>query len=496
MTGDAVLALDLGTGGCKATLWSADAVCLADAVVPYPTSHPAPGRNEQRTSDWWQAVVTAVRRLAEAVPDTAGRVAAVGLSGQSLGVVQVGAAHETLRDATPIWSDIRATAQAEELFRTVDERSWYEHTGNGFTPALYPLVKAAWLRQDDPAAWARTRYLLGSKDWLNLRLTGEIGTDVSYASGSGALDIRAGRYDVDLLAAAGLDPGLLPEPRPSTDVLGGLSPAAAGELGLRAGTTVVLGAVDNACMALGSLTWTDGAIYAALGSSSWITVSASQPLVEWSARPYVFRHAVEGQFLSALSTFSSGTSLEWLRELVAPDLTSAEFIGLGAAAASRTDGPVFLPMLAGGTPLEGGAGARGAVVGLDLATGRADLARAALEGIAFALRRSLDRMRELSGTSADVLLTGGGSRHDGWNQIYADILGVPLVRTTVDQQAATLGAAAIAFVGSGLWSSFEPVDAAHVSVAEYVPQPSAAEHYARLRARFDALVADLAPRGS
>ncbi len=485
-----VLALDLGTGGCKASLWSVEGDCVAETVRAYPTSHPAPGRNEQLTSDWEAAVIASSRSLLEQAPDA--RVIGLALSGQSLGVVQVDGAGSVVRDATPIWSDARGAASAERMFSQVSEVDWYLRTGNGFGAALYPLFKLGALRDEDPEGFGRTRAVLGSKDWINFRLTGELATDHSYASGSGAYSLDSGGYDDELLAAAGVDRGLLPEPVESTHRIGGLTPDAASRLGLQPGTPVFAGAVDNACMALGSLGLEEGAIYAALGSSSWMTVTTAEPVLDVVARPYVFRHAIPELHISALSTFSSGTSFDWLRGLVAPSSSTGEFIDLGLGSMPGAGGTLFLPMLAGGTPLEGGPLARGSLLGLDLGTGASALSRAALEGIAFALRRSLDRIRLLSGSDRELLVSGGGAQHDGWNQLYADVLGTTLVRTAVDQQAATLGAATIAFVGLGAWS-WADAASPHRELARYTASRDAPATYDPIRARFDRAVEDLVP---
>lgn len=251
------------------------------------------------------------------------------------------------------------------------------------------------------------------------------------------------------------------------------------------------GAVDNAAMALGSRGTAEGRLYAALGSSSWMTVTSARPVLDETARPYVFRHAVPGLHISALSTFSSGTSLTWLRDRLAPGTDLGDLVDLALTAPRGAGGALFLPMLAGGTPLEGGPDARGALVGIELGHDTATLVRAALEGIAFALRRSLDRIRALSGASGDLLVSGGGARHDGWNALYADVLGTPLVRTSVDQQAATLGAAAIAFVGLGLWT-YQDAERPHHRTARYEPGPDAPA-YEPIRERFDRVVDALAP---
>ena len=486
---DLVLALDLGTGGCKSSLWSAEGECVAEAVADYPTSHPGAGLNEQRPQDWWDAVVSSTRALLAEGSTRGEQVAGVAISGHSLGAVLLDRSGRPVLETTPIWSDTRAVREAEEYFSRVDQEQWYATTGNGFSPALYPVFKAMWFRRHEPEAWARTRRVVGSKDYVNLLLTGVLVTDPSYASGSGCFDLRTGRYDLDLLAAADLDAGLLPEVGTSTDVVGGLTAAAAEALGLPAGLPVVSGGVDNACMALGSRGGAPGRVYASLGSSSWVTVTAEEPVVDLRARPFVFAHVVPGLFISALSTFSTGTTLTWLRDLVAPSSSIADLLDEGCTAPPGARGLLFLPMLAGGTPLEGGTEVRGALHGLDLSHRRADVVRAAMEGISASLVRSRNLMASLTPLSEELLISGGGSQHAGWNQISANLFGVPLVRTAVDQQAAALGAAATAFVGLGLWEDFTPVDRPHRPVERYEPVSASTEQYAGVRRRFDAAVA-------
>lgn len=488
-----VLAFDLGTGGCKSSLWSEAGECIGESVVPYPTLHPAPGRAEQRLDDWWDAVARSSRHLLDAHSGARETVAGIALSGQSLGMVLLDAEGRPLEGTTPIWSDARGADAADEVFSRVAESDWYLRTGNGFPPGLYPLFKAAWYRRERPEVWSRVRHVLGSKDWINQRLTGEIATDHSYASGSGAYSLAGGGYDPKLLDAGGLDAALLPEPRESADRVGSLLDEAAKALGLRPGIPVFTGAVDNACMALGSLGTREGRIYAALGSSSWMTVTTARPILDVESRPYVFRHAIPGLHISALSTFSSGTSFDWLRSLLAGDASVPDVIALAENVERGAGGVLFLPMLAGGTPLEGGPAARGAFTGLHLATGQAELVRASLEGIAFALRRSLERMRILSGSSEELVISGGGSRSPLWNRIYADVLDTTLVRTSVDQQAATLGAAAIAFVGLGAWR-FDDAERPHTVLERIDPDPAAVREYDTIRAAFDDAVAALNPR--
>ncbi|MCB1497363.1 MAG: FGGY-family carbohydrate kinase [Bauldia sp.] len=484
-----VAAFDLGTGGIKGGIFDAGGICLAEHVVPYQTLFPAPSRHEQRPQDWWQAFLDCLRALLARPEVDALQIAAIALSGHSLGCIPLDEDGALLQDAVPIWSDGRAAAQADAFFTRFDRVDWYQMTGNGFPAPLYTLFKIMWLRDEAPEVFARIRTVIGTKDYLNLRLTGRIATDVSYASGSGCFDLRAGRYSDEILAAAGIDPTLLPPVIASTEAVGALRAEIRDEFGLASDVKVVAGGVDNSCMALGAATFAEGDIFSSMGSSSWLTVSSARPLLDDDVHSYAFAHVVPGQFISATSIFSSGTSMGWIRDRLMPD------IGEEAAASGRNAyeamiergltsppgarGLLFVPTLAGGTALEGGPSVRGAFVGLDLQHERADIIRAGLEGIALGLRVALDELRRMTAVSDEIIAVGGGAQSTAWRQIFADIFDCTILKTGVDQEAAALGAAALALVGIGLWKDFETVRALHVPEGRSRPRP-------RNRAVYDA----------
>ncbi len=481
---DLVLACDLGTGGLKGSVFAPDGSVLAQAMGQYRTLYPGDARHEQRPDDWWQALVSATRALlegGEAAGFAARDIRAISLSGHSLGCVPVDAQGGLLQDSTPIWSDGRAQREAEGFFGGFDENARYMRTGNGFPAPLYTLFKILWLRENLPDVFARTRRILGTKDYLNFRMTGRMATDPSYASGSGAYDLMAGRYDAEILAAAGLDPSLLPEILPSASVVGGLSDPAARELGLQPGTAVIAGGVDNSCMALGARTFRDGDLFSSMGSSSWLTISASRPVLDARVRSYAFAHLAEGQFISATSIFSSGTTMDWVRAMLGPqgaELSHAAMEALANASPPGAHGLLMLPALGGGTSLEGGAEVRGGYLGLSLRHDRGDLLRAAYEGVAYGLRAALDELRRMTPIGGSLVAVGGGARSAFWRQILADILDIEVVKTSVDQEAATLGAAAIAFRALEIWPDFEPVRAIHRPVSTHAPRAANRAAYA------------------
>jgi len=489
-----IVAYDLGTGGAKASLYGEDGTCVRSAFLPYDTHYPAGGWHEQRPMDWWDAVVRATRQLLEG--QDAAAIEGIAISGQSLGVVPVDDRGALLREHTPIWSDTRAGAQTREFFSRVDPQRWYMTTGNGFPAECYAVFKAMWYRDQEPDMFRKVRWLLGSKDFVNLRLTGRAATDFSYASGSGAYDLRRWAYDEEFIAATGLPRRIFPEVLPSTTILGGLTAEAAGLLGLRPGLQVACGGVDNSCMALGAKNVADGRVYTSLGSSSWIAVSSREPVLDPARKPYVFTHVVPGLFTSAVSIFAGGSSFRWARDVLL-GLKAADgrdpYEAMNEMAARAPIGAhrlLFNPSLAGGSSQEPSPNIRGGFFGLDLRHTRDDLVRAVMEGVALNLGAVLSILRGYVRLDEEMLLVGGGSRSALWRQIFADVYGMRVVKTGVDQDAGSLGAAAVAAVGVGLWKDFSRVDAAHVVEAVHEPRPEAVKAYARLMPVFERIRRD------
>jgi len=493
--GPLILACDLGTGGNKASLYHANGACLAEIFMPYPTCYPRPGFHEQRPTDWWEAVVQSIRKLIDVAGVHPGEVSCLGVSGHSLGVVPLDKTGNLLRNTTPIWSDSRAAAQAAAFFERYPQQDWYMLTGNGFPPALYPLFKIMWYARHEPEMFAQVDRIIGTKDYVNYRLTGVIASDNSYASGSGVYDLLGRGYADELLSASGLSPRIFPEIHASTEVLGELLPQAAFELGLPHSVKVVAGGVDNSCMALGARCFKEGRAYNSLGSSSWITVSSAQPLLNLHSHPYVFAHVLPGQYISSVSVFSAGTSFRWVRDQLCPDLADAAraqgadpydwMADLASQAEPGCRGLLFNPSLGGGSSHDPSLDMRGGYIGLDLSHTRAELVRAAMEGAALELRTALDELRrskmvrpEMLGD--EILVVGGGSRSPLWRRIYADVLNLTVIKSTIDQQAAALGAAALAAVGAGLWLDFEIIDRLHHIEDITTPDPEANAVYESL----------------
>jgi xylulokinase len=320
---------------------------------------------------------------------------------------------------------------------------------------------------------------LGSKDYINYRLTGRYATDHSYASGFGAYSLKERNYIGDYLSIAGISRWILPDPVRSTEYIGNLCNEAAAELALTQCVRVYCGGVDNSCMALGALNIGEGRHYMSLGSSAWIAISSTTFLVDTTIRPFVFSHVLPDMYTSATSIFSAGSSLRWFRDTMAEVtvITGAHsdidpYVLIDEAAKASPVGSrnvIFNPTLAGSPAASEYPHMKGAFLHLDLSISFPDIARAVLEGIAFELFDMYQKLQKLTKLSGNLVIVGGGSKSDFWMQMFADVFGIPVSRLNIDQDAAALGAAAIAAVGSGLWNNFDRLSTVIREIKIFMP---------------------------
>lgn len=493
-----IIAYDLGTGGVKAALYDEALKAVSKSFIEYPIYFPSDGFHEQRPGDWWNGIKESTLSLISRTGIDTDLIGAVSISGQSLTGIPVDSAGRCLQESVPIWTDQRAKAEAQEFFSVVDQKHWYETTGNGFPAYLYTIFKMMWLKKHFPDIYSQTAYFLGSKDFINFRMTGNIMTDYSYASGTGGYNLRSGRYEKAFWDAAGLDMDKLPPIVSSDTCVGTLLTDAARQLSLSEKTKVFCGGVDNACMALGATGVTDGAAYVSLGSSSWIPVTSSAPVIDYATKPYVFAHIDESMYTSAYSIFAGGSSLRWARDTLFSDFNEnayARIDRLAMQSPAGSNGVLFNPTLAGGTSQDKSENIKGGFAGITLSTTRSDLARSVLEGIALNLRQSLTLLKKRVPVSETIQFCGGGSRSRVWLQLFADIFNCRVVKTNIDQDTASLGAAAIAAKGCRLISSYDVIKTLHHIETECVPDQEAVRIYDGIFSNFQSLSDYLADFG-
>ena len=489
-----ILAHDLGTTGNKATLFDTAGNAIATAFKAYETAYPRPNWAEQDPADWWRAVRDSTRELLSARSVAPGDIAVVSFSGMMNGALAVDAAGEPLRSAI-IWADQRATAEAAFLAERCGFAEVYRRTGHR-AGASYTAAKVLWIQRHQPELYAHAHQFLQAKDYAAYKLSGVFATDYSDASGTNLFDLERRDWAVDIIEAVGLDAQKLPPAYPSSTVIGKVPPQAADETGLLAGTPVVIGGGDGACATVGAGSVSPGEAYNYIGSSSWIAVTSEQPLYDPWMRTFTFAHLDPKLYFPTGTMQCAGGSFDWLERLLRGDGDAPLYEELSAAAAGVEPGArglLFLPYLIGERSPHWNPLARGAFVGLTMSHGRAEVARAVLEGVALNLKMILDAFLEQGAEIQAMRLIGGGARSALWRQILADVYGLPILRPALLAEATSLGAAIAGGVGVGLFPDFSVThEIVQVEEGER-PQPAAQARYAELYPLFQETYRALEP---
>ncbi len=482
-----LIGADIGSQSVKAVLLDPDGRTIGSAGHGCTMSHPASGWAEQDPAGWTRCLTLAVRELMSSTGVRPSQVTHLGLAAQVDGVVAVDAKLRPLRPAI-IWLDRRATGQAAELAGQLGTDRIFGTTGLN-CDASHIAPKLMWLRDNEPALFRQARsfppvggYLLG---WL----TGVLAQDHANASSTLLYDVRTGQWDNGMLQAAGLDPGQQPEIRPSAQVAGTLTAAAAAELGLTADCAVVTGTGDEHAACIGAGAITPGLVADVTGTAEPVAVTAPSPVFDAERVVETHAHAITGLLLVENPGFVSGGCTLWCaRAILGTD--QAGLFAQAAAAPAGADGVLFLPAISGATVPRWNDRMRGVFAGLGMNHDRSHLARAVLEGCAFALNDVLGRLAALGLGGSEIRVVGGGARSDLWLQIKADVTG-RTIQPVLAGEPTALGAAVLAGLAAGTFADAADAVARTVAVAPRAYQPDErtrgvyVERYAQYRALYD-----------
>ena len=483
-----IISHDLGTTGDKATLIDATGRVVAACTAAYGTDFGPRGKAEQDAEAWWDALCRATRDLIGQQNLDPGRIEAVSFSGQMMGALLLDGAGAPVRPAI-IWADTRSTAQAAQLVARVGMERGYAITGHRLNPT-YSLSKIMWVREHEPEIFDRARIVLNAKDFAAYRLTGVLATDPSDASSTNAFDQGNGDWSDELLAAAGLPRALFPEIVASTQVIGQVTAAAAAATGLTAGTPVVMGGGDGPMGALGAgIIDAPSGAYAYLGSSSWVSVAASAPLLDPQMRSMTFNHVIPGQYVPTATMQAGGASLEWVVDTLVPDHDRPDrFATLldSAAQVIRQRGRALLP-----APPPGGEIAvlePGRARGLRRPrptprSGPPHPCRSGRRRVQPPHRAAGDH-RERHRHHAQSTRSAGPPTPTLFLQMLADVWGVPVTRRNLVDEATAVGAAVVAGVGVGIFDDFDVARRFSAEVSTHTPDPGRHAGYGPAYAQF------------
>ncbi len=477
------LGLDLGTSACKAIAVDGAGQVVARATAAYPLSTPRPGWAEQDPADWEHAADQVMRALTAALPEGS-EVRGIGLSGQMHGLVALDADDRVLRPAI-LWCDNRTARECERITGQVGGlAALLGLTSNRMLPG-FTGGKIAWLQRHEPEIHARMRRFLLPKDSIRLLMTGEYATDVSDASGTGLFDVRERCWSPTMLRTVGLDSGQVPHAVESHQPTGGLRAAIAERWKLPVGLPVVGGGGDSVIQTTSMGVIDPGLVGVTIGTAGLAGGSADRCPENADGLLQVSCGNAPGRWHVMGVTLNGGGSLRWLRDALRPLGVAcvpefATLMSLAEAVPPGAGGLAFLPYLLGERCPDVAPDARGAFVGLAQGHDLGHLVRALLEGVLLNLRSILQLM-EHSGLAFDaVRVSGGATASPLWLQLLADVIGREVATVTGAAEGGAYGAALLAGVGTGHWSSLEQALGVIAETGRTRPRPDATRVYDRL----------------
>lgn len=440
MSGELLLGIDFGTGGCKVTLIDSSGTVVDSRSGEYPTSHPRPGWAEQNPADWFKVMRQTLRQLPRLR-----EVKSVAMDSYTHGAVLLDDNMKVIRP-TIVWTDQRGAAECAVLRDSHSDLIF--KTAYQMPAPTWTLPQMLWLRNNEPDNYKRIKRILFVKDYIRFLLTGEMACDFIEAQGTLFWDMKAGCWSEKLCALADIPLSALPRTGKPTDIAGAITAAAAADTGLPEGIPVVMGASDSAVEAYSAGAVEPGLCVLKLATAGNVNVMTSEP------RPHphtlTYSHVIPGMWYTVTATNAAAVCQRWYRDQIRGGSDTYERMNEEAAKSPPgANGVMFHPYLMGERSPYWDPDLRGSFTGLSMSSGHCDLSRALLEGVAFSLRDCHRTIEEMGLNVRGHLLIGGGSKSSLWSQIVCDVFDAPLeIPACCD---ASFGSALLAGVGAGVW---------------------------------------------
>lgn len=447
---NALMGIDLGTSGVKTVVMREDGRHIAAACQAYSIDVRETGYAEQDPEVWWASACLAIAETIQTGKQSGNAIAGVGLSGQMHGLVAIGTDGRALRPAI-IWADQRTIEQKELLESLYTKEDFGACVQNPISTG-FMLLSLLWIKQNEPSIYNKIWKVLLPKDYIRFRLTGEIGTDTTDASGTLAYDVIRKEWSKELLDALGLDRGMFPPVSEPWAISGSVTREASEVCHLPEGTCVVFGGADQPMQAIGNGIIRPGLVSCTIGTGGQLLSPAWTPRYDKLLRTHTFVHAVPDQWYTMAAVLNAGLAHRWLAEQVLRNTDYSIMNAMAESIAPGSEGLIFLPYLAGERTPHMDPYAKGILFGFTLKHRDAHIVRAVMEGVCFALREGLDIMRQLGTNVQEMVLAGGGARSLLWQQMLADIFDCEVYLSDVEEQACT-GAAMMAGVGCGVYGN-------------------------------------------
>ena len=450
---DYLLGLDIGTSGVKALLISVEGKIISSKTVFYPLATPHSGWAEQSPYDWWEATLKVIRETVSDNPVACNQVEGISLSGQMHSSVFLDKKMAVNRPAI-LWSDTRTSEQCKEIYTKAGGLGQLiQYVSN---PALegFTAPKILWLKENEPENYKKVKHILLPKDYIRYKLTGELFTEVSDAAGTLLFEVIKKKWSTGLLEKLVIDKDLFPPVLNSFDLAGRITKSVAEKTDLKVGIPVIAGGADNACGAVGSGITEEGRVMISIGSSGVVLAQTNNPQADQEGRIHLFNHACPNSWYMMGVTLSAGMSYKWLeKKLFNHKLSFTKLDQLAEEIDPGSEGLIFLPYLYGERTPHNDANARGVYFGISGKHDQRHFIRSVLEGVTFALKDSLELIKDKGVEIKEIRAIGGGAKSRIWQQVLADILGEEINLLNIEEGPA-FGAALIAGVGVGVYKNF------------------------------------------
>ena len=480
------IGIDLGTSSVKLVLMDTAGHIIANVSKSYPIDYPKAGWSEQNPYDWYDACMEGMKELLDGQDEST--VGGISFGGQMHGLVILDSEDNVIRPAI-LWNDGRTTKETNYLNNVIGKDKLSQYTAN-IAFAGFTAPKILWMKKNEPEKFAKVVKIMLPKDYLAYRLSGSFCTDVSDASGMLLLDVKNRCWSKEMMEICGVKEEQLPKVYESWEVVGTLKPEVAKELGFSENVKVIAGAGDNAAAAVGTGTVGDGQCNISLGTSGTVFISSKNFGVDEHNALHSFCHADGSYHLMGCMLSAASCNKWWAEEILGTKDFAAEQAPIQKLGENHV---FFLPYLMGERSPHNDPDARGVFFGMSMDTSRADMTQAVLEGVAFALRDSLEVAKSLGIKIERTKICGGGAKSPLWKQIIANVMNIKVDVLEVEE-GPSLGGAMLAAVGCGVYPDVETAGKKLAKVVDTVePTPELAAKYEERYQKFKELYPAMKP---
>ena len=471
------IGIDLGTSAVKLLLMDSDGKIVNIVSREYPLYFPHPGWSEQKPEDWYAQTMDGIKALIKDVDKS--QVAGISFGGQMHGLVILDKEDNVIRPAI-LWNDGRTTEETDYLNNVIGKEKLSGYTAN-IAFAGFTAPKILWVKNKEPENFAKIAKIMLPKDYIAYKLTGIHCTDVSDASGMLLFDVKNRKWSKEMCDICGISETQLAKCYESYEAVGTVLPQIAEELGIPGNCKVAAGAGDNAAAAVGTGTVGDNMCNISLGTSGTIFISSKKFGVDKFNALHSFAHADGSYHLMGCMLSAASCNKWWMDEIIGTKAYAQEQKAIDKLGENHV---YFLPYLMGERSPHNNPNARATFIGMTMDTTRADMTQAVLEGVAFALRDSLEVAKSLGIDLKRTKICGGGAKSPLWKKMIANILNLK-VDVIESEEGPAMGGAMLAAVACGEYGSVEEIAAKVVKIVDTVdPDPELVAKYEARYAQF------------